>query len=250
MNNAIEVTDLCFEYEKGKLVLDNICFNVEQGSVVAILGKNGCGKSTLLDCIIGYNDFKIGNIKVNGQDIKSLSDKELSKNIAYISQKTDINLDYSVLEFILFGRNCRLKFGASPTQPDYDIAKANAQKCGITHLLTKDINKLSGGERQLVFIARALTQESPIIIMDEPTASLDYGNQLKLYEIINELQKDGKTIIFTTHNPEHVLYLDCLVAIVQSGKITKTGQAKDIITQPTLKEIYGDIVENYKIGQL
>lgn len=248
MNNAIEVTDLSFEYEKNKPVLDNICFNVEQGSVVAILGKNGCGKSTLLDCIIGYNVFKSGSIKVNGRDIKELSDKELSKNIAYISQKTDINLDYSVLEFILFGRNCRLKFGASPTQPDYDIAKANAEKCGLTHLLSKDINKLSGGERQLVFIARALTQESPIIIMDEPTASLDYGNQLKIYEIIKELQKDGKTIIFTTHNPEHVLYLDCLVAVVQSMKITKTGQAKDIITPTTLKEIYGDIVENYKIG--
>lgn len=246
--NAIEVVELCFEYEKNKPVLDNVCINVEQGSVVAILGKNGCGKSTLLDCIIGYNDFKNGSIKVNGQDIKALSDKELSKNIAYISQKTDINLDYSVMEFILFGRNCRLKFGASPTQPDYDIAKANAEKCGITHLLSKDINKLSGGERQLVFIARALTQESPIIIMDEPTASLDYGNQLKLYEIIKELQKDGKTIIFTTHNPEHVLYLDCLVAVVQSGMITQTGQAKDIITQTTLKEIYGDIVENYEMG--
>lgn len=246
--NAIEVTDLCFEYEKGKSVLDKICFNVEQGSVVAILGKNGCGKSTLLDCIIGYNDFKKGIIKVNGQDIKSLSDKELSKNIAYISQKTDINLDYSVLEFILFGCNCRLKFGASPTQPDYEIAKANAEKCEITHLLSKDVNKLSGGERQLVFIARALTQESPIIIMDEPTASLDYGNQFKLYEIIKGLQNEGKTIIFTTHNPEHVLYLDCVVAVVQSGKLTRTGQAKDIITQTTLKEIYGDIVENYKIG--
>lgn len=246
--NVIEVKDLFFEYEKNKPVLDNICFTVEQGDVVAILGKNGCGKSTLLDCIIGYNDFKSGYIGVNGRDIKKLSDKELSKNIAYISQKTDINLDYSVLEFILFGRNCRLKFGASPTQPDYDIAKANAEKCGITHLLTKDINKLSGGERQLVFIARALTQESPIIIMDEPTASLDYGNQLRLYEIIKELQKDGKTIIFTTHNPEHIFYLDCLVAVVQSGKITKIEQAEEIITTTTLKEIYGDIVENYNKG--
>lgn len=250
MNYAIEVTDLCFEYEKNKPVLDKVCFNVKQGSVVAILGKNGCGKSTLLDCIIGYNDFKNGSIKINGQNIKSLSDKDLSKNIAYISQKTDINLDYSVLEFILFGRNCRLKFGASPTEPDYEIAKANAEKCGITHLLSKDINKLSGGERQLVFIARALTQESPIIIMDEPTTSLDYGNQLKLYEMIKELQKEGKTIIFTTHNPAHVLYLNCLVAVVQSGKITDTGAAKDIITQTTLKEIYGDIVDNYKIEWL
>ena len=250
MNNAIEIDNLCFGYEKNKPVLDNICFIVEQGSVVAILGKNGCGKSTLLDCIIGHNDYKNGSIKVNGQDIKMLSEKELSKNVAYISQKTDINMDYSVLEFILFGRNCRLRFGASPKESDYEIAKSNAEKCGITHLLSKDINKLSGGERQLVFIARALTQESPIIIMDEPTASLDYGNQLKLYEMIKDLQQDGKTIIFTTHNPAHVLYLDCQVAVFQTGKITKTERAQDIITQATLKEIYGDIVENYKTGLL
>lgn len=246
--NAIEIVDLCFGYEKSKPVLDKVCFNIEQGEVVAILGKNGCGKSTLLDCIIGYNDCKAGSVKINGQDIKELSDKELAKNIAYISQKTDINLDYSVLEFILFGRNCRLKFGASPTEADYEIAKANAEKCGITHLMSKDINKLSGGERQLVFIARALTQESPIIVMDEPTSSLDYGNQLRLYEMINELKSQGKTVIFTTHNPSHVLYLNCKVAVMQAGRIVIAGEAKEVITQATLKEIYGDIVENYRIG--
>ena len=247
MNNVIEVLNLCFEYEKNKPVLFNICFNVKQGSVVAILGKNGCGKSTLLDCIVGCNDYKIGSIKINRQDIKSLSDKELAKNIAYISQKIEINMDYSVMEFILFGRNCRLKFGTTPAESDYEIAKTNAEKCGITHLLAKDVNKLSGGERQLVFIARALTQESPIVVMDEPTASLDFGNQLRLYEMINELQAEGKTIVFTTHNPEHVLYINCTVAIIQTGRVTKVGAAKDVITQTTLKEIYGDIVESYKI---
>lgn len=149
------------------------------------------------------------------------------------------------MEFILFGRSCRLKFGASPTQSDYDVAKSNAEKCGITHLLSKNINKLSGGERQLAFIARALTQESPIIIMDEPTASLDYGNQLKLYEIIKDLQRDGKTIIFTTHNPEHVLYLNCLVAVIMNGKVSMTGKATEIINKATLKQIYGDIVDKY-----
>ena len=246
--NAIQIVDLCFGYEKNKSVLDKVCFNVAQGNVVAILGKNGCGKSTLLDCIIGYNEFSQGSIKINEQDIKSLSDKDLAQNIAYISQKTDINLDYTVLEFILFGRNCRLKFGTSPIESDYEIAKSNAEKCGIAHLLSKDINKLSGGERQLVFIARALTQESPIIVMDEPTSSLDYGNQLKLYEMIKDLQSQGKTVIFTTHNPSHVLYLNCQVAVMQEGKITITGTAKDVINQATLKEIYGDIVENYKIG--
>lgn len=245
MKNAIEIDNACFGYDKNKTVLDSVCFKVWQGAVVAVLGKNGCGKSTLLDCIIGYNDLKKGCIKVYDQNIKTLSDKQLSQNIAYISQNTDINMDYSVFDFILFGRSCWLKFGMSPSQTDYEIVCTNAERCGILHLLSKNVNELSGGERQLVFIARALSQESPIIIMDEPTASLDFGNQLRLYKMIAELQLQGKTIVFTTHNPSHVLSLNCQVAIMQAGMITLTGTAKDVITQTTLKEIYGSIIDSY-----
>lgn len=245
MRNSIEINGLRFAYEKGKPVLNDVRLYVEEGAVLAVLGKNGCGKSTLLDCIIGCNDVKDGCIKVNGQDIKAVSDKEMSQNVAYMSQRTDINMDFSVLEFILFGRTCRLRFGASPAKADYDIAKTNAEKCGITHLLSKSVNKLSGGERQLAFIARVLTQESPIIIMDEPTAALDFGNQLKICKMIGELQSQGRTVVFTTHNPMHVLYMNCHVAVMQAGKVTRRGNARDAITKAALKEMYGDIVYDY-----
>ena len=245
MKSILEVKNLSFEYEKNKKVLDGVNLCIEEGSITAILGKNGCGKSTLLDCIIGYNDYDGGQVIIDKEDIKGLSPKNLSKKVAYISQNTTINLDYTVLEFILFGRTCHLAFGTAPKEKDYKIAKENAEKLGITHLLSKDINKISGGERQLAFIARALTQESKIIVMDEPTASLDYGNQLRLFEIIMGLKEKGKTIVFTTHNPEHVKLIDCDVAIINDGRIYRTGKANEIVTKDMLKELYGDIVIKY-----
>jgi iron complex transport system ATP-binding protein len=245
MKSILEVKNLSFGYEKNKKVLDGVNLCIEEGSITAILGKNGCGKSTLLDCIIGYNDYDEGQVIIDKEDIKGLSPKNLSKKVAYISQNTTINLDYTVLEFILFGRTCHLAFGAAPKEKDYKIAKENAEKLGITHLLSKDINKISGGERQLAFIARALTQESKIIVMDEPTASLDYGNQLRLFEIIMDLKEKGKTIVFTTHNPEHVKLLNCDVAIINDGRIYCAGKANEIVTKEILEEIYGDIVKKY-----
>ena len=244
MKNVIEIKDLSFSYEKNKNVLREVNLSIEEGAIVAILGKNGCGKSTLLDCIIGYNDYKQGEIKVDGIDVKLLSSKELAKKVAYISQNTVINIDYTVLEFILFGRNCHLPFGGSPIESDYEIAKKTAEKLGVTHLLSKDINKLSGGERQLAFIARALTQESKIIVMDEPTASLDYGNQIRLFKIVKDLQRAGKTVVFTIHNPEHAIDLNCDVAIMKDGKVIQCGKAKDCITRELLEEIY-----EIKIGE-
>lgn len=245
MKSILDVNNLSFGYEKNKKVLDGVNLCIEEGSITAILGKNGCGKSTLLDCIIGYNEYKEGQVIIDNEDIKRLSHRELSKKVAYISQNTTINLDYTVLEFILFGRTCHLAFGSAPKEKDHKIAKENAEKLGIIHLLSKDINKISGGERQLAFIARALTQESKIIVMDEPTASLDYGNQLRLFEIIMGLKEKGKTIVFTTHNPEHVKLIDCDVAIINDGRIYRTGRANKIITKDMLKELYGDIVIKY-----
>ncbi len=245
MKSILDVKNLSFGYEKNKKVLAGVNLCIEEGSITAILGKNGCGKSTLLDCVIGYNEYNEGQVIIDKEDIKGFSPKELSKKVAYISQNTTINLDYTVLEFILFGRTCHLAFGSAPKEKDYKIAKENAEKLGITHLLSKDINKISGGERQLAFIARALTQESKIIVMDEPTASLDYGNQLRLFEIIMDLKEKEKTIVFTTHNPEHVKLLNCDVAIINDGRIYCTGKANEIVTKEMLKELYGDIVIKY-----
>ena len=236
--SIIEIKDLSFGYDKTKKVLDGLSASFEPGRIVALIGKNGSGKSTFLDCLLGVNDFE-GEISINGQNIKAMTEKEYARLVSFIPQSVQINIDYSVRDFISFGRNPHLRFGLSLTDEDHQKVISNAEKCGISGLLGKDINKISGGERQLAFIARALTQETPIIIMDEPTASLDFGNQQKLFKIMVSLAKEGKTIVFTTHNPNHLVNLECDVFAVSNGKL----EALEDLDDSTIRSIYGDDFE-------
>lgn len=238
MKQIIEVKNLSFGYDKTKKVLDNLSISFNEGRIIALIGKNGSGKSTFLDCLLDSNEYD-GEILVNGQNIRDLPPKSFAKLISFIPQSTQINIDYSIRDFISFGRNPHTGFGLSLTAEDFRKVEANAEKCGIKELLDKDINKVSGGERQLAFIARALTQETPIIIMDEPTASLDFGNQQKLFKIMKSLVEEGKTIIFTTHNPNHLVNLDCDIYSVKADVLKKINK----LDEKTIKEIYGDEFE-------
>ena len=231
----ITVKNLSFGYLKNRLVLDDISLEFEKGKIIALIGRNGSGKSTFLDCLLGVNDYE-GEIFVCDNNIKELSDKEYARHVSFIPQSVQINIDYSIRDFISFGRNPYLKLGQTPSKKDYDLVAQNAKKCGIADLLDQDINKVSGGERQLAFIARALTQETPIIIMDEPTAALDFGNQQRLFKTMKELAKEGKTIIFTTHNPNHLVNLGCDIFAVKDKRILKLDELNDTI----IKEIYGE----------
>lgn len=238
MSSIIEVKNLSFGYEKNKKVINNLSISFNEGRIIALIGKNGSGKSTFLDCLLGANEYE-GEILIKDQNIKELSSKNYAKLVSFIPQSVQINIDYSIRDFISFGRNPHVGFGLSLSEDDYRKVDENAEKCGVKELLEKDINKVSGGERQLAFIARALTQETPIIIMDEPTASLDFGNQQKLFKIMMELVKEGKTIIFTTHNPNHLVNLDCDIYAVSGGTIKQIKELNDEV----IKELYGDEFE-------
>ena len=158
--NVIEINNLSFGYDKTNTVIEDLSLEIKKNSINAILGANGSGKSTLLDCLVGVNKYEKGSILINGKDIHEYSIKEFAKEVAYISQNTTINIDYTVREFILFGRNPYLKLGQSPSDDDYNKVQLYSEKMGIQYLLDKTITKISGGERQLAFISRALTQES------------------------------------------------------------------------------------------
>lgn len=238
MSTILEIKNLSFAYDKSKLVLDDVSFAVRQGTITALLGKNGCGKSTLLDCILGLNEYKNGNILLEGKEIKDYSPKDLSKKVAYISQNTVINIDYSVREFVLFGRTPYIKFGNTPSKDDYLLVEKFAEECGISHLLNKDINKISGGEKQLAFLCRALVQNPDLFIFDEPTSSLDFGNQYRLFDMMKKLQSEGKTILFTTHNPNQVLELNCNVVLLNDSHIIASGLADGVLTEAVMKDIY------------
>ena len=235
MSSIIVVRNLSFGYDKTRKVLDNSSIAFNKGRIIALIGKNGSGKSTFLDCLLGTNEYE-GEILINEQNIKDLSSKNYAKLVSFIPQSVQINIDYSIRDFISFGRNPHFKFGLSLSKDDFDLVEENAKKCGIYELLDKDINKVSGGERQLAFIARALTQETPIIVMDEPTASLDFGNQQRLFKMMNTLARDNKTIIFTTHNPNHLLNIDCDIYAVNNGHIYQIKE----LDNNTIKNIYGE----------
>ena len=237
---AMSVDGIRFGYEKNAPILDNLEFTIEEGSVNAILGSNGCGKTTLLDCLIGFNKPQEGMVSVFGKDITKMSPREFAELVSYVPQNTEINMDYRVSEFILFGRTCHLGFGESPGGEDNDMMRKSAERFNIVHLLDKDINKVSGGERQLCYLARAICQESKIIIMDEPTSALDFGNQAKFLRLIFRLKEEGKTVIFTTHNPNHVMDLKCNVMMMKEGRIMVEGQSKDVMTEKNISALYGE----------
>ncbi len=238
MKNIIEIKNLSFEYDKNNLVLDQLSLAIEENTINAILGSNGSGKSTLLDCLVGVNKTSFGEILIEGKPSNDYANKEFAKAVAYISQSASINIDYSVREFILFGRNPYLNIGQAPKNDDYEKCNQCAERLGITHLLEKSITKISGGERQLCFICRALAQESKILVFDEPLSALDFGNQNKLLKIFKELKEEGKTIIFTTNNPNQVLDLDCNVIVLNNKKIITTGLANKVISLDLLETIY------------
>lgn len=251
--NTLQIKNLSFAYEKDKNVLENLSLSIEKNTINAILGANGKGKSTLLDCIVGINEPQQGEILINDKRRSEYSDKEFAREVAYISQTTIINIDYSVREFILFGRNPHLNLGQSPNENDYALAESNAEKIGITHLLNKSITKISGGERQLAFICRALVQESNIFIFDEPLSALDFGNQNKLLMMFRELEQEGKTIIFTTHNPNQVLDLNCNVIVLNDKSVMAQGPASKIVNEELLESIYrgkvGKAINHYTFGE-
>ena len=236
--SIIEVKNISFSYVKNKPVIKDLSLNIEEGTLTAILGKNGSGKSTLLDSLLGFNEIESGEIIIDGENINDLSSKELAKKVAYIQQNTTVNIDYTVEEFISFGRNPYLGINGRLKEDDWNIIYSNAEKCGITHLLDKDINKISGGEKQLVCICRALIQESKILIFDEPTASLDFGNQYKVLDLMKSLVCEGKTIIFTTHNPNQVIEAKTNVIIIDDGNVLTSGDSS-IINEEILNKIYG-----------
>ena len=220
-------------------VLKNVAFEVKTNTVNVILGLNGSGKTTLIKLITGVLPAPKGTIFIDGQDATLLSPAELSKKISYVPQNISDDNDFSVRDYLTFGRMNKIKFYAAPKEDDYQKAITVAKELQIEHLLDRKMNELSGGQRQLVVIARAVVQDADVILMDEPTSSIDYQYIDRFVRYLDVLKNRGKTVIFSCHNPSIPLILNATVFVLAQGELKYTGNARTLLTHKALCEIYG-----------
>ena len=235
---SIEVQNLSFSYGD-RPVLHDISFRVEKGEFLSILGPNGVGKSTLFRCVLGLLSGYTGQVLVDGADSRSFSVREAARHIAYIPQSSHPIFNYSVFDIVLMGRTSGLSTFRSPKKQDAELCRWALEKVGIPHLSDRCFHRLSGGEQQLVLIARALVQKAPILMLDEPTASLDFGNQLLVLEQCRSLAREGYTVIQTTHNPEQSYRYSDRILTIQHGRVLAEGTPKEVLTEKTIRALYG-----------
>lgn len=233
----IDVKNLCFSYYKREILTD-ITFSAQSKDLLCILGPNGVGKSTLFRCILRLVKRYKGDILISGKNTKQLTIKELAKNIAYIPQSHHPTFNYSVLNSVLMGLTVHLKGNSSPNAEHEAEAMKALKQLGIEHLWNRGYAEISGGERQLALIARALVQESKILVMDEPTANLDYGNQMRVMIKVKQLAEMGYIIILSTHNPEHAFLYGNKVLVLNEGRVLEYGHPKEVLTSQLLGDIF------------
>lgn len=240
MTKLVDVKNISFSYEKDSpMVFENISFSIEKGDVLCVLGPNGTGKTTLIKCINGLHKVNEGEVCLNGANIQSLSFKDISRMVGYIPQGHVPSFPFKVFDVVLMGRSPYINITSSPREKDKEIAMNALETLGIEDLKDKSYTNLSGGERQLVFLARVLAQEPDLLILDEPTNHLDFGNQIKLLEIIEQLSKLGLAVIMSSHYPDHAFLAASKVAIMKDKSFIDFGTPDDVLSEENLKSAYG-----------
>ena len=234
----IEINDLSFGYGASD-VLRSVSFSAGDGELIALLGPNGVGKSTLFRCLLGLLRPRGGTVNVNGRDVRSLTRAEAAREVAYIPQAATPGLGCTVLECVLMGTAPNLGILSAPGQRETELALGTLRELGIEHLADRSCENVSGGERQLALLARALVQNARVLIMDEPTANLDYGNSFRVMRRIAELAERGYTVIFSTHDPNQAFRHASRVLVLKGGTLIADGKPSEALTEDCLNEIYG-----------
>jgi len=234
----IQIKNLSFAYNEDA-VLENVSFSATSGEFLCMLGRNGVGKSTLFRCILGLLKGYSGEILLDGRNVKDMNSREMARSIAYIPQTHTPSFNYSVLCITMMGMTACMGKCASPNIQQEKAARNALKELGILHLADRGYAEISGGERQLVLIARALVQKSKVLIFDEPTANLDYGNQIRVMRHIRALARQGYLVILSTHNPEHARDYGNRVLVLKDGRIFMIGHPEKVLNVETIEHIYG-----------
>ena len=234
---SIEVRHLSFSYGS-RQVLRDVSFSVGKGRLLSVLGPNGVGKSTLFRCILGLLHGFQGEITVDGTAVSTLGARELARKVAYIPQSNYPAFQYSVFDMVLMGTTAQSR-GFSPPGPKQEAAALEAlERLDISHLADRSYTRLSGGERQLVLIARALAQQAKILLMDEPTSSLDFGNRIRVLDQTAELARRGYAILLSCHDPQLALLYAHRAAALHQGKILADGPPGEVLNEALLHTLY------------
>ena len=238
--NILSLSDLRFGYDK-KLptVLQGLSLDIPPGSITAILGPNGAGKTTLLRIILGLLAPQAGKISIDGKPQSSYSRQQMSRLIGLVPQSEYIPFDFSVLEFVLLGRAPYLSPLEMPGEADRQVALEALRSIGLEHLQDRPAPSLSGGERQLAMVARALAQKPRILLLDEPTSHLDLSNRDRILNVLRALANDGVTIVFTTHDPNLAAAMAEYVVLMRQGALLAAGALATTLTAEHLSATYG-----------
>ncbi len=245
----LKVKNICYSYKNKKEVLKNITFSAKKGQITTILGPNGSGKTTLFKCISGLlPDYK-GEVEFDGKLINNLDFKERAKIFSVVPQEHTPPFAYLVFDVVLMGRANYIGIFSTPKKEDYKIAEEALEFVGIKHLKDIPYTEISGGERQLVLIARALAQKAPVMLLDEPVNHLDFRNQLEVLKKIKEIAKDRNiTVIMTLHDPNLACLFSDYAVIVNSGKKIAEGKTSEILTEELIKKLYKVRVKIYSLN--
>ncbi len=239
---SLTVENLSFSYGQ-RAVLHQLSFTAQAGELLAILGPNGVGKTTLFKCVMGQARRYEGRILADGADLSALSPRARAHRVAAIPQAHPLSFRYSAFDMVLMGTSHGLSPFAVPGERERAAARTAMERVNIPHLAERPFDHLSGGEQQLVFIARAIAQQAKILLMDEPTASLDYGNRLHVLSVARDLAKDGYTVLLSTHDPQHALWFADRALALQEGRMLALGGPREVLTPALLEALYGRRIE-------
>ena len=233
----LEVRELAFGFP-GRTVGRDVSFTLATGDVMCVLGPNGGGKTTLFRTLLGLIEKHSGSIKLQGKSLEELSRAAIARRIGYVPQGHSAYFAFTVREFVLMGRTAHLGAFAAPAKKDIQVAEHALESLGIAQLADKPVTEISGGERQLALVARALAQQPRLLVLDEPTASLDFGNQVRVLQKMTALARSGIAVLFSSHDPDHAFLCATRALLLAEGRVLEAGAPREVIRADTLERMY------------
>lgn len=239
MSVIYDVRNISFSYSSfEKKVLDGVSLQVSEGDIVSVLGRNGAGKSTLLGCMLGLLKPQDGEILLCGNSLRNMSERKIASAVGYVPQSNTPIFGHTVFDFVQMGCASRIGLFSHPGKEERDDTEEALSEMGVEKLRDRPYTELSGGEMQQAIIARAIVTKPRVVLFDEPSAHLDFGNQLRVLRIIRRLADKGFAVVITTHNPDHAMLLGGHAAILDRQGHLVCGTTEEIITEASLKSVY------------